>query len=212
MDHMLSKALREFHSGPLHQLLVNLGGKEGAMWEAELNKFNRRETSWPKTNPYLCKIPNGTLPATDGQRTMFGAKENFPGCFDGDYANWGTNVPGKATSEMPFEVYELAKDGTFAQIFGGFTRPLGELCWEQDKILAFVEFHPELLHPQGHGTFFLFKVKFDENTENEREEFFVANVDRSGDGQLEAHVRQLSLDGVWRAGYRGRFVVPQQPF
>ncbi len=208
MDYMLSKALREFNSGPLHQLLVNLGGEEGAMWEAELKKFNRKETCWPKTNPYLRKLADGTLPATDGQRTMVRAKDMFPGYFGKDYANWGTDVPGKATPEMPFQVYELVMDGKFAQIFGGFARPLGELCWEQDKILAFVEGHPERLHPQGYGTFFLFKVKFKENTENKREEFFVANVYRDG-GQLKAHVFRFSFDSVWPAGYRYRFVVPQ---
>lgn len=208
MEHMLSKALRDFMFGPLNQLLVNLGGEDGARWEAELNKFNRKETCWPKDNPYLRKIAAGMLPATDGQQTMVGAKEMFPGCFDGDYANWGTNVPGKATPEMPFEVYELAKDGKFAQIFEGFARPLGELCWEQDKIIAFVEGHPELLHPQGYGTFFLFKVKFEENTENEREEFFVASVHRRG-GQLRADVYQLSDGYVWDAEHRRRFVIPQ---
>ena len=47
MEHMLSKALREFFSGPLNQLIVNLGGESGEEWEAELKKFLRKETCWP---------------------------------------------------------------------------------------------------------------------------------------------------------------------
>jgi hypothetical protein len=46
MDHMLSKALREFASGPLNQLLVNLGGKDGDIWEEELKKFLRKQKCW----------------------------------------------------------------------------------------------------------------------------------------------------------------------
>jgi len=46
MDPMLSKALRDFMSGPLNQLIVNLAGKDGAQWEAELSRFTRREPCW----------------------------------------------------------------------------------------------------------------------------------------------------------------------
>lgn len=50
MDHMLSKALREFNSGPLNQLLVNLGGDEGPVWEEMLKRFNRKEACWNGTS------------------------------------------------------------------------------------------------------------------------------------------------------------------
>lgn len=54
MEHMLSKALREFFSGPLNQLLVNLGGKEGSIWEEMLHKFNRKELCWtPQLDEYF---------------------------------------------------------------------------------------------------------------------------------------------------------------
>jgi len=136
-------------------------------------------------------------------------KELFTGFLDPDFINWGTNVAGPATTEAPFEVYEMIKNGTFAQIFRGFGVDLKELCWSQDQITTFVEDHSGLLHPQEWATFFLFSVKFDEGTENEREEFFVADVDRAGDGRLEAVVGHLSDDGVWDAVCRYRFVLPQ---
>ena len=46
MNTMLSKALREFTTGPLNQLIVNLGGQEGDQWEEELKKFLRKEPCW----------------------------------------------------------------------------------------------------------------------------------------------------------------------
>ncbi len=46
MDTMLSKALREFTTGPLNQLLVNLAGQESQMWEDALKRFLRKENPW----------------------------------------------------------------------------------------------------------------------------------------------------------------------
>lgn len=46
MDTMLSKALRDFTTGPLNQLIVNLGGQDGGRWEEELNRFLRKEPCW----------------------------------------------------------------------------------------------------------------------------------------------------------------------
>lgn len=46
MDSMLSKALREFTTGPLNQLIVNLGGSDGKAWETELNRFLRKDPCW----------------------------------------------------------------------------------------------------------------------------------------------------------------------
>jgi hypothetical protein len=49
MDSILSKALREFTTGPLNQLIVNLGGQDGEQWEQELKKFLRKESCWSNT-------------------------------------------------------------------------------------------------------------------------------------------------------------------
>jgi hypothetical protein len=86
---------------------------------------------------------------------------------------------------------------------------LNKLCWSQDQIITFVENHADKLHPQGWATFFLFKVKFDEGTPQEREEFFVAYVHVDDRGQLKASVYRFSNDDVWRASRRRRLVVPQ---
>ena len=46
MDTTLSKALREFTTGPLNQLIVNLGGQDGNQWEDEFKHFLRKEPCW----------------------------------------------------------------------------------------------------------------------------------------------------------------------
>ncbi len=47
MEHtVLFTALREFTTGLLHQLLVNLSGQDGQMWLGEFKKFLRKESCW----------------------------------------------------------------------------------------------------------------------------------------------------------------------
>ena len=138
-------------------------------------------------------------------------KNLFHGGIDTDFINWGTDVAGTATTETPFEVYEMIKNGTFKQILDAFeVEDLKEFCWSQDQIVEFVEDHPDRLHPQGWATFFLFKVKFDDGTDNGREDFFVAGVYRNGVDQIEVRAHRLSSDYVWCAERRPRFVFPQR--
>lgn len=63
MDNMLSKALREFMTGPLNQLIVNMGGKNGDMVEAELSKFNRGEPCWSES-PHGILLRDDTVAKT----------------------------------------------------------------------------------------------------------------------------------------------------
>ncbi len=60
MDTMLSRALREFTTGPLNQLIVNLGGQYGDQWEAELKKFLRKEPCWTNGNVTQVAQPKPT--------------------------------------------------------------------------------------------------------------------------------------------------------
>ena len=85
MNTTLSKALREFTTGPLNQLIVNLGGQDGEQWEGELKKFLHKEPCWsngqvtqvaePKSTPSILELVSTVaVSATSGQ---FVAKENF---------------------------------------------------------------------------------------------------------------------------------------
>jgi hypothetical protein len=199
MDAMLREALRKYNG--LRQQLDNvLLGENGDEWEAEFKKFLAKRPCWVKEiNPYLKKIGSGILPATDGKRTLAQASNIFKGYLDPDFYNWKMDVKGQPTKEMPFEIFELVKDGTFNQVFGAFGVELDKLYWSQDQVISFIEKHADLLHLQNHITFLLFKVD---------NGFFVVDIS-SFVGQLGACTRCLSSDIVWHERDRGRFVVPQ---
>lgn len=139
------------------------------------------------------------LAPTDGKGTLAKAKDVFY-YIDSYFQSWGTDVVGKLTAETPVQVYEMIKDGTFAQIYGGFGENLDRLCLTQAQIVVFCRDHRNWLRTDGYGTFFLFKVGV---------EFFVARVFVYSDGDLGAGVDRLSLGLVWGAGCRHRFVIPQ---
>ncbi len=60
METMLSKALREFTTGPLNQLIVNLGGQDGDQWEQQLKQFLRKEPCWTNGNVTQVAQPKPT--------------------------------------------------------------------------------------------------------------------------------------------------------
>ena len=141
-----------------------------------------------------------TIPARDGKRTIAKAKTVFTWGIDGDFKNWGLDLPGLATPTTDVEVHEMVKDGTFADIYAGTGRDLDKLVLTQDQVIAFVETHKAWLRTEGYGTFFLLK---------QGAEFFVASVDVDSDGTVGAGVRRFSDDFVWVAKCRHRFVLPQ---
>ena len=134
---------------------------------------------------------------TDGKETLVEASNVFKAGIFG-VAKRGVC---KATGKVVVAVYEMIKDGTYSQIFGGFGENLKRLCWTESQIVAFCRDHLDLLRTRGYGTFFLF--------EGENGEFFVARVYVSGDGCLSFDVDPLGRDSVWHAGYQHRIVVPQ---
>lgn len=140
------------------------------------------------------------LKPTDGKRTIVKAEEVFIRGIDRDFKNWGCDVKADPTKAVNVHVYEMIKDGTFTQIFGGLSDNLDELCLTQDQIIQFCEMYKKWLRTDGCATFFLFKVNG---------EFFVARVDVNSDGTLDASVYRFSYGNVWSADYRHRVVVPQ---
>ena len=154
-------------------------------------------------NAVLRKISGGhkvIVPATSGQRTIAQAGDVFTGWLDPDFKNWGTDVAGEAKPETPADVYELAEDATFEQMFTSLSSDLDQLLWEQEQILAFVESHKNWLHPEGYGSFFLFKVG---------NEVFVVFVGFDSVGVLFAYVFRFDDAYIWDASRRGRVFVPQ---
>ena len=137
------------------------------------------------------------LGPADGQETLARATDLFRHV-DSNFERWSCNVPGPPTSETPVQVYEMVRDGTFQEMFGGFGVALDRLALTQAQIKQFVRHYPGWLKQGGNGTFFLFKVG---------NEFFVAAAYLFSDGRLGARVRHLSLERGFRAAKRHRLVV-----
>lgn len=142
-----------------------------------------------------------SISAVDGKETLAGAKDVFA-YIDSDFKNYGCDVSGAPSRDTKVQAYEMIKDGTFKELFGGFGENLDRLCLTQSQIKSFVKNHADSLRTDGYGTFFLFKVG---------EKYFVAYVSRRSDG-WHVHVYPLSHfgdDDVWDAERRHRIVVPQ---
>lgn len=110
---MLSKALREFTTGPLNQLIVNLGGQEGDQWEEELKKFLRKEPCWsngqvaqvtqPKTKPSILELVSTVV--VSATTSKFIAKDKF-------VVNTKRNAPVKISAVWDnFTSWFLSGDG-----------------------------------------------------------------------------------------------------
>jgi hypothetical protein len=135
------------------------------------------------------------IKAVDGQTTIASSNDVFTG---GKYGSFG-NAPSQPTKDTSVKVYEMVKDGAYAQIFGGMSDDINRLCLTENQIVRFVQDHRDWLRTEGYGTFFLYK---------EGEEFFVARVYLSSVGPGVGRDR-LSDDVVWRALGQRRVVVPQ---
>lgn len=140
-----------------------------------------------------------TLDAVDGTEVLSDAKDVFS-FIDSDLKNWNADEKGVATKETPVNVYEMIKDGTFADLFSSLNVDVEKLFFTQAQIKNFVKKYPNWLRTDGYATFFAFKSK------GKR---FVAHVRFDSDGSLKVDVYRFAYGGVWYAKYRNRFVIPQ---
>jgi len=131
---MLFEALREFTTGLLNQLLVNLSGQDGQTWLEELKKFLRKEPCWvaEKVKVYLKELWCGLdLDAVEIPETF-----QSSGLFTGGV--YGLAVPEVAqvkTQAAKANISEMVVDGNFVQIFGS----LGEnrRRWTESQVVQF---------------------------------------------------------------------------
>ncbi|OGI68688.1 hypothetical protein A2738_00035 [Candidatus Nomurabacteria bacterium RIFCSPHIGHO2_01_FULL_42_15] len=113
---------------------------------------------------------------------------------------YGETLPassGKPTLLVNVAIYELIENGAFEPVFKSLGK-VGELELEQSQINQFIRDHRDKLRTKGYGTFFRVKGGF------------VANVRFDDRGQLYVYVDRFDDESVWCAGYRHRFVAPQQ--
>ncbi len=140
------------------------------------------------------------LDSCDGSKTISKSSGVFSWIDDDNFRIYGADEKGINTKETAIEVYEMAKDATFAQMFGSLSNDLDKLCLTQSQILNFIAKHRPHLRKDGHETFFLFKSN---------NQFFVANVRFTVGDLLNVYVFRFEVDFVWEAGLRLRVVVPQ---
>jgi hypothetical protein len=147
------------------------------------------------------KLVSGNEPLllgpTDGQETLADATDVFR-YIDSNFERWNCRGDGPPTKETPVQVYEMVRDSTFQEMFGGFGVALERLVLTQAQIKQFVRRYFDWLKKGGNGTFFLF---------NAGKEFFVVALYLFSDGRLGARVRRLALERVFRATKRHRLVV-----
>lgn len=98
MDSMLSKALRDFTSGPLNQLIVNLSGEQGYRWEEEFKRFLRKEPCWgervlPQTFVLMVDY-DLSFEAMVAQGNYSVAEKSEGYFYDLGYEQWHFPVPG----------------------------------------------------------------------------------------------------------------------
>jgi hypothetical protein len=136
------------------------------------------------------------LDPTDGHETLGQATDVFR-YIDHNFGRWNCNVVGPPTKETAVRVFEMIRNSTFQELFGGFGAALDSLALTQGQIKQFAKCHRDWLQEGGNGTFFLFKSG---------NEFFVAAYFFS-DGQIGMRLRRLTLERVFRAQKHHRLVV-----
>jgi hypothetical protein len=137
------------------------------------------------------------LESDDGQETLAQATDVFR-YIDSNFKLWHCDVAAPPTKETAVQVYEMVRNSSFQELFGGFGVALDSLALTQPQIKQFAKLYPNWLKKGGNGTFFLFKVG---------NEFFVAAAYFFSDGRLGVRVRGLTLERVFRGEKRHRLVV-----
>ncbi|MFH0891847.1 MAG: hypothetical protein V1867_03650 [Candidatus Falkowbacteria bacterium] len=118
---------------------------------------------------------------------------------DKDFKKWRVDEQGPATDRIPVIVYEMTKDGTFADLYGSLCRDNRKLCFTQAQIKSFVKKYRSWLQTDGYGALFLLQS---------RGEFFVARVRAHSNG-FHVEVHRFEHAALWYVVNRLRLVVPQ---
>jgi hypothetical protein len=148
-----------------------------------------------------------SIGATDGTETPSESSDVFDGYIDGDFKNWGLDVPSAPSPKVAVEVYEMIEDADFKKMFGGFGENLDRLRFSWPQVKSFAKTNRKWLRTEGYATFIPF-TKAGESVNEDKSNLFVAYVSVY-DGRLKVYVDQFSFAYVWYGENRRRVVVPQ---
>lgn len=178
-------------------------GKPGVIFDF----FEKLLADNVEVKPSILKLISGrdkiTIEALNGKEFIYDSNDVFKCYVDEDFKNWGINKPGPATTEIQVDVHEMAKDGTFKEIFTSISNDIEKLVLTQAQIKKFCQNYPNWLRQDEYSTFFLTKQGGEYFGE-----YFVVDVDVFFDG-LNVGVSRFENSHVWDGEYRHRVVVPQ---
>ena len=137
------------------------------------------------------------LDPTDGSETLGDAIDVFR-YIDRGLTCENCKLKGPPTPVTAVRIYEMVRDSTLQDLFGGFGLALDSIALTQAQIKQFATYQHDWLKKGGNGTFFLFRIGDD---------FQVAAVYFFADGRLGLRAREISLERVFRAGKGHRLVV-----
>jgi len=139
------------------------------------------------------------LAACDGSKTISASKAIFTRYIDPDLLRWGADDPTDDTPAGPVQVYELAENATFQEIFESLSDDLDSLCLTGAQIHEFCQTHRDKLKGEEYSIFFLKKS---------RGKLFVVRVSVYV-GALGVRVTPFASNRVWNCRCRHRVVVPK---
>ena len=204
-------AIAEVTPGKLNALVKNIMTQTGTTDPNEAVRLVNSGEVTLRWKSYTRLISGGRrviIPALGGTKTIASAEDVFPNHIDAGFNR--LNVPGKATGETEVAVHEQVVEGKYREIFGGFNRPLGDLCLSQHQIVWFFATEAEnFLQEDGWAAVFLFLFK-ERNMETGEDEFFVAICGRGAGGSRNACLSPFEVSRY--LGCRGpfsRLVLPQ---
>ncbi len=215
---MLFQELREFTTGLLNQLLVNLAGQDGQSWLDEFKKFLRHEPCWTvakavveelkEAKIYLRRLFTFKLGVTDGAGNYETAKKVFKAGFDADFKNWGIVFSG-VSPETEIAGDELILNGKFSDFLGNTATELEKRRLLGSQFLKICRENPDKLRDGGYANFFVL-TKGDEAVAEDLSNVFVADVNVSDRGELDADLDRFRHDFIWYGDNGHRVFSPQQ--
>lgn len=185
-----------------NQINTSIVALEEQLRRYSQNLENQKLGLVPTSTSFLKCLSEGTevkISACDGTLLMKDATNIFPGNIDGDFENFGLNVPQAATPETLVRVFEITRDGLWPQFFTSFNHGLYDLALTRMQIAKYVEENSMWLHPKDNSTLFL--------TE-ENDEFFLVYAYYPA-SERGVGVYRFDDGGVWKAVDTYRLVVPQ---
>jgi len=192
----------------LEDLALLRSNKDLAKKVAEVIKATNGVPKVIKKESKILNLLSGSekiiLSRLDGRTKISQAKNVFKAYISSDFENLGLNKKSKSTPKTEVEIYEIAKNANFKDMFTSLSDDLDFLCLTQSQIIDFCEKHRSHLRQVGYATLFLTKKDFEKPATEDN--LFVVGVGVGSDG-LGVDVSRFGRAHVWSADARRRVVV-----